>query len=53
MALLNKVPGKASDVDRDTLRIFPVTAKLTKEERKAVTEFARSHGIARGQWISV
>lgn len=51
MALLNKVPGKASDVDRDTLRIFPVTAKLTKEERKAVTEFARSHGIARGQWI--
>lgn len=37
--------------DRGALRVFPVTAKLTKEERKAVTDFARSRGFARGQWI--
>jgi hypothetical protein len=28
-----------------------VTAKLTKEERATVTEFARSQGLARGEWI--
>ena len=31
-------------------RVFPITAKFTKHERKLVTEFARSQGIARGQW---
>jgi hypothetical protein len=28
-----------------------VTAKLTKEERGRITEFARSQGLARGEWI--
>lgn len=32
-------------------RVFPVTAKFTNHERKLVTEFARSQGIARGQWM--
>jgi hypothetical protein len=32
-------------------RVFPVTAKFTKQERKLVTEFARSQGISRGQWM--
>ena len=32
-------------------RVFPVTAKLTKEERGRITEFARSQGLARGEWI--
>lgn len=40
-----------SACDREALRVFPVTTKLTKEERKAVTEFSQSRGIARGQWI--
>lgn len=44
-----------SDLDvtaeRAAYRVFPVTAKLTKHERKLVTEFARSQGIARGQWM--
>jgi hypothetical protein len=42
---------KSDDGDREALRVFPVTAKLTQEERRAVTEFARSQGLARGQWI--
>ncbi len=33
------------------LRVFPVTTKLTKEEQKAITAFAQSQGVARGQWI--
>ena len=32
-------------------RVFPVTAKLTKEELERVTEFAKSQGLARGEWI--
>ena len=28
-----------------------MTAKLTKEELGKVTEFARSQGLARGEWI--
>jgi hypothetical protein len=31
--------------------VFPVTVKLTKEEWGRVTEFARSQGLARGEWI--
>jgi len=31
--------------------VFPVTVKLTKEEWGSVTEFARSQGLARGEWI--
>jgi len=32
-------------------RIFPVTVKLTRDEHVAVTEFAKSQGIARGEWM--
>jgi hypothetical protein len=28
-----------------------VTTKLTKEERGKITEFSRSQGLARGEWI--
>jgi hypothetical protein len=51
MALLKAKPEAVSDSDRTSKRIFPVTAKLTKEERQRVTEFARSQGLARGGWI--
>ena len=44
-------PGAISDSDHTLNRVFPVTAKLTKEERGKVTEFARSQGLARGEWI--
>jgi len=51
MSLLKiKTEGKPTD-DRDAHRVFPVTAKLTKQERKAITDFAQSQGLARGQWI--
>ena len=51
MSLLKtKTDGKPTE-DRDAHRVFPVTAKLTKQERKAITDFARSQGLARGQWI--
>jgi len=45
------IPNKEQTGDRDALRIFPITAKFTKQERKAVTEFARAKGLARGQWM--
>ena len=51
MALLNTKTDQEQTGDRQALRVFPVTAKLTKEERKAVTDFAQSQGLARGQWI--
>lgn len=51
MTLLKAKQEARPSGDRDALRVFPVTAKLTKQERKAVTDFARSQGIARGQWI--
>ena len=51
MALLKTKQETGSNDDREALRIFPVTTKLTKQERKAVTDFARSQGLARGQWI--
>ena len=51
MPLLNTKSDTKANSDRQALRVFPVTAKLTREERKAVTEFARSQGLARGQWI--
>jgi len=47
MAVLEKTQSK----DRDALRVFPVTAKFTRQERRTVTEFARSKGMARGQWM--
>ena len=41
----------ASEGDNTLNRVFPVTAKLTKAERGKITEFARSQGLARGEWI--
>jgi hypothetical protein len=40
-----------SDSDQTLNRVFPVTTKLTKEERAKVTECAKSHGLTRGEWI--
>ena len=51
MAILKAKPDAISDSDHTLNRVFPVTAKLTKEERGRVTEFARSQGLARGEWI--
>jgi hypothetical protein len=51
MAILKAKPNAISDSDHALNRIFPVTAKLTKEELRRVTEFARSQGLARGEWI--
>ena len=51
MAILKANPDAISDSDHTLNRVFPVTAKLTKEERGKVTEFARSQGLARGEWI--
>ena len=51
MAILQTMPNKSSHGDRTLNRVFPVTVKLTKEELGRVTEFARSRGLARGEWI--
>ena len=51
MATLKANPDAISDSDHTLNRVFPVTAKLTKEERGKVTEFAKSQGLARGEWI--
>ncbi len=51
MTILKAESAKKANSNRDALRVYPVTAKLTKVERDAVTKFAESHGIARGQWI--
>src|ERR1700687_3974980 len=51
MAMLKATAHAISDKDYTLKRVFPVTAKLTKEERGRVTEFARSQGLARGEWI--
>src|SRR5437588_7485826 len=51
MTILKINPDAIADSDHTLNRIFPVTAKLTKEELGKVTEFARSQGLARGQWI--
>jgi len=51
MAILKVEPDTISESDHSLNRIFPVTAKLTKEELGKVTAFARSQGLARGEWI--
>ncbi len=51
MPILKATTRAISDSDRALNRVFPVTAKLTKEELGKVTEFARSQGLARGEWI--
>jgi hypothetical protein len=37
--------------EKDAHRIFPVTIKLTEDERRRVTAYAKSQRIARGQWM--
>jgi hypothetical protein len=51
MAILKAKPEAILDNDHTLNRVFPVTAKLTKEEQGRITEFARSQGLARGEWI--
>jgi hypothetical protein len=51
MAILKAKPHAISESDHTLNRVFPVTAKLTEEERGRITEFARSQGLARGEWI--
>jgi hypothetical protein len=51
MAILKATAHATSDKDYALKRVFPVTAKLTKEEMERVTEFAKSQGLARGEWI--
>ena len=51
MAILKAKPDASSESDHSLNRVFPVTAKLTKEERARVTNFATSQGLARGEWI--
>ena len=51
MAILKATAHAISDGTRALNRVFPVTAKLTKEELGRVTEFAKSQGLARGEWI--
>ena len=51
MAILKDSAQAISDTDHALNRVFPVTAKLTKDELGKVTEFARSQGLARGEWI--
>ena len=51
MAIVKATARAISDGDHALNRVFPVTAKLTKEELGRVTEFARSQGLARGEWI--
>jgi hypothetical protein len=45
------MPDKSSHGDRTLNRVFPVTVKLTKDELGRVADFARSQGLARGEWI--
>jgi hypothetical protein len=51
MAILKAKPDAISDSDHALNHIFPVTTKLTKDELGRVTEFARSLGLARGEWM--
>jgi hypothetical protein len=51
MAILKTNADVISDSDHTLNRVFPVTAKLTKEEWGSVTEFAKLQGLARGEWI--
>jgi hypothetical protein len=37
--------------EKDAHRVFPVTIKLTEDERRRVTAYAQSQRVARGQWM--
>ncbi len=51
MAIVKAKSDAISDSTHTLNRVFPVTAKLTKEERGRITDFAKSQGLARGEWI--
>ena len=51
MAILKAESAKKATGSREARRVYPVTAKLTKEERDSITKFAESQSLARGQWI--
>ena len=51
MAILKTMSDQSSHGDRTLNRVFPVTVKLTKDELGKVTDFAKSRGLARGEWI--
>src|SRR5271156_2792270 len=51
MAILKARPDAISDSEHGLNRVFPLTGKVTKEERERTTEFAGSQGLARGEWI--
>jgi hypothetical protein len=51
MPLLKTNLDGISDQDNALSRVFPVTVKLTKEELGRVTDFAKSQGLARGEWM--
>ena len=51
MTILKAKPEAILDNDHTLNRVFPVTTKLTKQERGKITDFARSQGLARGEWI--
>ena len=51
MAILKTTPDDNCHGERTLNRIFPVTVKLTKDELGRVTDFAKSRGLARGEWI--
>ncbi|HEY1759373.1 MAG TPA: hypothetical protein VGG72_28635 [Bryobacteraceae bacterium] len=47
MALLKSESAR----EKDAHRVFPVTIKLTEDERRRVTAYAKSQRVARGQWM--
>jgi hypothetical protein len=47
MALLKAESAR----EKDAHRVFPVTIKLTEDERRRITAYAKSQRVARGQWM--
>jgi hypothetical protein len=45
------LPKTKLDSECGTHRVFPVTIKLTENERRRITAFAESQSVARGQWM--
>jgi hypothetical protein len=51
MPLLTTQHIAVSSEKSDLHRVFPVTAKLTMDERRRITDYAKSRGLARGEWM--
>jgi len=51
MAFLDTEIATISEADRAANRVCPVTAKLTQDEHRRVTELAEGLGQARSEWI--